>query len=307
MKRDCRLIATLPSLSNLKKVQEVFESDCVDEVRFNTGVHVPFAAEEALDILQRLSLKYDKKLWIDVKGRQLRISKWADPLYSCIELNHHVEVLYPAEVCFRNGDRVRIAHIKDGNKLFVEPLPKEALGAGQSVNIIGRDVEIDGYLTEKDKEYLTACAKLGMPWIMASFVEEFLDFMEILTLQPNAQIMAKIESLKGMELVTRHPSVLMEKFNIFSLMAARDDLYIQTGENCSMLKHLKAIVDVDSGAVCASRIFPSLERRQTPEFADYADLELMYSMGYRRFMLCDNICNYHFEKAIKAWKEFQHG
>ena len=71
-----------------------------------------------------------------------------------------------------------------------------------------------------------------------------------------------------------------------------------------MMAHLATIIKSDPGAICASRIFSSLERKSSVDFADYADLSLMASMGYRRFMLCDNICNYHFDKAIAAWRDF---
>lgn len=296
MKKDCILIATLPSLNNMEKVEKVFSNPHISEVRFNTGVQTAYSIDETLDILKKLSIKYNKKLWIDIKGRQLRVTKWADPLYSCIEISHRVQVLYPAQVYFRNGDRVNITHIKNGNKLFVDPLPRQALGAGQSVNILAKDIEIDGYLTEKDKQYLTACKKMGLNNIMASFVETFDDLAQILQILPNSNIVSKIESLKGIDFITQ--------YKVPNLMAARDDLYLQTGENHSMLNHLKTIISRDSKAICASKIFLSLEKRETVDFADFADLELMYNIGYRKFMLCDNVCNYKFEKAIQAWEEF---
>lgn len=297
MKQDCVLIATVPSLNNMEKVQKVFSNPQISEVRFNTGVQTAYSIDETLDILKNLSIKYNKKLWIDIKGRQLRVTKWADPLYSCIEISHRVQVLYPALVCFRNGDRVSITHIKEGNKLFVDPLPRQALGAGQSVNILAKDIEIDGYLTEKDKAYLRACRKKDLNYIMASFVETFDDLAQIRQILPSAQIVSKIESLKGMSFITQ--------YNVPNLMAARDDLYLQSGQNYSMLNHLKAIIERDSGAICASKIFLSLE--ETVDLADFADLELMYGMGYRKFMLCDNVCNYSFAKAIQAWEEFING
>lgn len=300
MKKDCTLIATIPSLNNIENVEKIFANPHILEVRFNTGVQTPYTVRETLEILKKLSIKYKKKLWIDIKGRQLRVIKWADPLYSCIELNHKVEVLYPAQIYFRNGDRVNITHIKDGNKLFVDPLPKYALGAGQSVNIIARDIEIEGYLTEKDKAYLNECKKIGIKNIMASFVEKFEDLTEILSILPNARIVSKIESLRGIDFISK-------RYFLPNLMAARDDLYLQSGEGYNMINHLKTIISKDSEAICASKIFLSLEKRETADFADFADLELMYNIGYRKFMLCDNICNYCFERAIKNWEEFING
>ena len=132
MKKVCTLIATIPSLNNMEKVERVFANTNISEVRFNTGAQTPYSISETLDILKKLSIKYKKRLWIDLKGRQLRVIKWADPLFSCIELNHNIQLLYPAQIYFRNSDRVNITHVKDGNKIFVDPLPKYPLGAGQS-------------------------------------------------------------------------------------------------------------------------------------------------------------------------------
>ena len=191
MKEKCVLFATLPALNNMDKVEQVFRNPYIAEVRFNTGAQTPYSPEETLRILKQLSVKYRKRLWVDLKGRQLRVIKWADPLFSCIELNHNIELEYPAKVFFRNGDEVNITHVKSGNKIFVDPLPKYALGAGQSVNIIAKDIEIEGYLIDRDKEYLSACKSLGIRFIMASFVESFTDLAEITSLLPRAKIICK--------------------------------------------------------------------------------------------------------------------
>lgn len=296
--KDCTLIATLPSMNNLKKVIEIFKNPYISEVRFNTGVAISTTIDETLSLLKQLSTDYKKKLWIDIKGRQLRVSKWADPLYSCIELNHDIEVSYPAKVYFRNGDNCNITHINK-NKLYVDPLPRHALGAGQSVNIIAKSVMINGYLTEKDKQYLEACKKLKLTNIMASFVETFEDLAEILKIIPQANIVSKIESLKGIEFIS--------KYNVPNLMAARDDLFIECEQSYKILSYLSTIIEKDKNAICASRIFSSLENKETVDMCDFADLTLMYNLGYKKFMLCDNVCNYAFNKAIKGWKEFING
>lgn len=94
MKKVCTLIATIPSLNNMEKVERVFANTNISEVRFNTGAQTPYSISETLDILKKLSIKYKKRLWIDLKGRQLRVIKWADPLFSCIELNHNIQLLH---------------------------------------------------------------------------------------------------------------------------------------------------------------------------------------------------------------------
>ena len=302
MKEKCTLIATIPTLYNIDKVRMLFINPYISEVRFNTGSQTPYSVSETIRILKGLSVKYKKKLWIDIKGRQLRVTRWADPLFSCIDINHRIKVTYPAEIHFRNGDTVNIVDIRNGNKLFVDPIPSEVVGAGQSVNIIARKLEIEGYLTKKDKQYLDACRKYNVNNIMASFVESYKDLHEIRKIIPNAEIVSKIESEKGIEYIT--------KYKVSNLMAARDDLYLETGQNMSMMNHLKTIIEKDKDAICASKIFSSLDKRKTiynVDFVDFADLELMYQMGYRKFMLSDNVCNYNLNAAVAAWREFTSG
>jgi len=298
MKEYCTLIATLPNLCNVEKVRKVLSCPEISEARFNTGVATLMDVNEVVSILKKLSMQYSKRIWIDIKGRQLKIIRWADPQYEAIELNHQISVVYPAQIYFRNGGFRNLVRVK-GNKVIVDEPPEEAVGAGQSVNIIARDLEVKGYLTELDKQYLEAGKKEKMNGVFASFVEKIEDLSEIASIMPEAEIVSKIESLKGMELIS--------KTNIGNLMAARDDLYLQTGQNYSMMEHLKTIIGVDSNAICASRIFSSLESKKAVDFADFSDLTLMYNLGYRRFMLCDNICNYHFDEAISAWGEFYYG
>lgn len=296
MAKACELLVTLPSLNNLRNVEQVFQNPLIDGVRMNTGVQTFYSPEEVVRYLKNLAEKYKKKLWIDLKGRQLRITKWADPQYSCIEVNHNIRCTEEAKIHFRNGGVSKIVRVENGNQIYVDPLPSEALGAGQSINILSENLKIEGYLTQLDQEYLKACKKFEIYTIMASFVESFEDMMEITRVLPQAQIVAKIESKKGIEFA------LKQKFP--NLMVARDDLFLQTGQGYEMMKALYQLINVAPNAICASKIFSSLEYRKAPDFADFSDLQLMYNLGYRRFMLSDNISNYKLVEALKAWEVF---
>jgi pyruvate kinase len=228
------LIATLPNLSRTDKVHKVLSNPFITGARFNTGANQLMNIEEIVYILKQLSETYSKTIWIDIKGRQLRITKWADPSYEAIELNHNISITYPAKIYFRNGDCSNIVRTK-GNKILVDPIPKHALGAGQSVNVLAKDLEIEGYLTDSDIEYLKLCNKYGMNHIMASFVEEIEDLLEIQKYHSKASIVSKIESLKGLKLIMEH--------ELSNLMASREDLYVETGQDIRMLNHLKTIIE----------------------------------------------------------------
>lgn len=294
--KDLKLIATLPNINFKKEIIRILESDEVDEARYNTGSTSLLSSIETLNILKELENKYKKRIWIDLKGRQLRIIKWADPLYDVIELNHPIDIEYPAKAIFRGGSESEVVRTR-GNKIAVWPLPKEALGAGQSINVIAKSMDIKGYLVQKDIEYLKLCKEIGINNIMASYVERKEDLDEIKSYLPDANIVSKIESLKGIKFILENEGL--------QLMAARDDLYIESGRNSSIIPLLKTIIDRDKNAICASRIFSSLKKNSYPELSDYSDLELMTNMGYKNFMLDDTISQYHFDSAVKAWKEYK--
>jgi len=293
--KDCKLLATLPPLTRKQNIENVFADEGIFAVRYNSGVASPYKNKDIIDYLSTLSKKHNKPLWIDLKGRQLRIAKWADPYYDCIELNHEIELNAPARIMLRGDDSVNIVESR-GKQIWVDPIPKEAVGAGQSVNILCDDMKIKGYLTPNDIELLQICKAKGLNNIMASFVENESDLDEVKSILPNANIICKIESIKGIDFARRNPT---EKF-----MAARDDLYIQNEKSYSTINMLRLLVQLDKDAICASRIFSSLEKAEEPSLADFCDLELMNKIGYKKFMLCDNISNYHFKKAMNAWGQF---
>ena len=74
-------------------------------------------------------------------------------------------------------------------------------------------------------------------------------------------------------------------------MAARDDLYINMGEQkTQMLRALSAIIIADKSAYCASRLLTSLEQAESVALQDLSDLQLMLLTGYKNFLLSDMQC-----------------
>lgn len=294
--KNCNLIATLPVLTNLEKIENIISNDYICGVRWNTGIVSPYSEIKTISLLKSMTEKYNKKFWVDLKGRQLRIIEWAAPMYECIKLNHNIFSELPTVVILRGEEPLNITFI-EGNSIYVDPLPRHCVGSGQSINILSDSLEIEGYLTEKDKLYIECCKNMDVNHFMASFVENIYDLAEIASIYPESKIVCKIESPKGISLIPN-----LQGCNI---MAARDDLYIELKRNPKdMYTALEKIIQSDKDAICASRIFSSLETSSVISFSDYQDLEMMYNMGYKNYMLCDNICNYHFDRAIDAWKGF---
>lgn len=294
------LITTLPNITQKKLITRMFYHPLVSGVRYNVGTRSPYSPKETLTQIIDVASDAMKNFWIDLKGRQLRIVQWADPTYGDIVLNHAIQVDLPATIVFRGGTTSNVVAVH-GNKIYVEPNPPEALGAGQAVNIIGTNLRIEGFLTEEDKEFILAGKELGIHDLMLSFVESELDLLEVLALNPNAKMVLKIESLAGLAFID---TMYMKKWPNCRLMAARDDLLVNIGINkAQILPAIRSIIKVDSRAIAASHIMTSLERG-TISAADFSDLFLLYTMGYRNFMLSDGISHRYFETAIKYWQDF---
>ncbi len=250
-----------------------------------------------------------KKLWIDLKGRQLRVKTHASPPYTAIELTHSISVETPIDAYFSGGlQRARVLQV-DGNQLIMEDGPRRPIGPGESVNIPHPSLKIDGYFTERDKEYIKAAAKVGLDHFMLSFVEGQSDIDEFNQLYANAMeqlgkpyqkptIAAKIESRKGIRYA------LKEWREDCQLMTARGDLYLELthGDDSQahdLLKVTERIVGRDPSAIIASRILSSLENSYLPTCSDMSDADNLLRMGYRSLMLGDEICQKR-ESAISA-------
>ena len=293
------LIGTLPNLNDEKNLIEMINHPSIDAYRFNSGVNQLMSIDEIIKILKQIQEVTKKKVWIDLKGRQLRITSWANPTYEAIELNHEIEIEYPAKVLFRDGHTSEIIRCRK-NKILLDRSPFHALGKGQSINIKAKSLEIKGYLTNEDKELLRLSEKYGINTFMASFIEEIDDLIEILRINPKAQIISKIETLKGIEFALNE----LTKINI---MVGRDDLYTNLENSYLIIKYLKELIKKDQNAICASKIFTSLERSDEVDLKDYEDLELMYQYGYKTFMLQDDLKGPKLIKALNSWENFKNG
>lgn len=296
------LLATLPA-PHLKHMEDVAKESLLDGFRFNVGARTPYGPKETLKKILA-SIGKDKLFIIDLKGRQPRIIKWGAPTYGDIELNHKISVDLPATIIFRGSNRSEIVAVR-GNKIFVDPPPREAVGAGQAVNIHGTNLVIYGYLTNEDNRYIKAAKELGIHNYMLSFVEEADDILELLALDPEAIIYAKIESLKGLDFVKESYRAFKSKVH---LVAALDDLFENIGDDkTDIFDALKAIIKADTKAIAASRIFTSLVKSEVVSMADLTNFRFLESIGYHSFMLSDSLCDKEevFRRVVPVIKQYQ--
>ena len=303
------LIATLSPRD--PHAREIALHPLVDALRFNTGVQTLWSRKETLErMLELCSLSTGprKPLFIDLKARQLRVTKWADPRYECIELNHAITVNTPAQIWFRDPSPAKehaatIVGV-DGNRLLLADPPRYALGAGQAATIRDPSLVVHGFLTGSDMEYVEAAVGLGQHNYLLSFLEQEQDIKDLVGLDSNARICAKIESPAGLEFVR---NVFPRYRGHVGLMAARDDLFLNIGlRKIEMLEAERLIVSRDPEAIAASRILTSLEERSNVSLGDLKDLESLWTYGYRNFMLSDGLCSKRdsFLGAMRVFEEF---
>ena len=293
------LIATLPLLPRYR--YDIARNPLVDELRYNTVMPLDVDIPAAVSQLQEAS--GPKPLWLDLKTRQLRITRYAYLPYDYVELSHKIRVNLPAKIHFKDCVS-EISQIVDGNKLILSERPLRVVGAGEPVNIQDPSLEIEGFLTDKDCAFIDAARKCGLHRYMLSFVEKNSDIEELRSLDPDAVIMAKIESPWGLDFVRDcYPGSLQE----VRLMAARDDLYINMGDNkVDILNALSLILQKDPQATVASRIFTSLMDHEDVSMGDISDFHMLHMMGYTSFMLSDEICRIRevFRKVIRTYDSY---
>lgn len=296
------LIATLPPQA--RHSREIAADLNIDQLRLNTGVDLGQSPADMLDTA--LFKSGAKPLLIDLKARQLRITKWVDPGFEHVSINHKISVNTPCKVIFRDS-MATVVDVINGDKLVLEDPPESALGAGQSININDPSLVIEGFLTPRDHEFIEAAKSRGLHRYLLSFVEREEDIIELLALDPKAEIICKIESRKGLKFVE---NVYPKYADRVRLMCARDDLYTNIGSNkLEMLDAERLIIENDPNAIVASRILTSAEKSKNQEIslADLKDLESLFNLGYRNFMLSDTLCLNRdaFNKAVKTFEEFQ--
>lgn len=275
---DVQAIVTVPPYAPF--LAEVAVHPMVRGLRLNTVMPL---AEPHAAVLSRLSA-LGAPLWVDLKGRQLRTVGAAMPPFTEVRVSHRIRVRTPCDAFFSDGrEHARLVAV-DGDRLILEDSPRRFVGPGESVNVLDSSLEIDGTLTETDRAYLEAMRELGLSRTMLSFVERHEDVEELRAALPGAEVVLKIESRRGLSFVRRHGAALGR------LMAARGDLYVEVLEPHRVVGAVRAIVEADAEAIVASRIFPSLAGHPVPECADISDVAFLLGLGYRTFMLGDEVC-----------------
>jgi pyruvate kinase len=318
-----QVISTIPPYAPY--IGAVIGRSNISGARLNTMMPIRESVGEMLTRVNNLCA--GKDFWLDLKCRQLRTTyghffkapdeapkayqlngvtyvldpsspkahgELVTPPWAEIGLSHPIKLDMskgPIKLYMQDGyDSAMIAEVAaDGKSLIMLNGPKRVVGGGESINILDPSLEILGNLTENDINYINIAKDLGIHTYMLSYVEQDSDITDVLDLDSEAKIVAKIESIKGLQWVASGYAKFKDKVR---LMAARGDLYVEVGVNRPdrILRALRLIIRTDPTAIVASRILTSLREKSRPICPDITDIDSMLSMGYRHFMVGDDIC-----------------
>jgi pyruvate kinase len=277
-KPKIQVIVTAPPYANF--LNEISRHPLVTGFRLNTVMPLRTGPEE---VIKRLT-RYHQPLWIDLKGRQLRVVGAAIPPFTDVRISHTIRVNTPAEAFFSDGKETATIVAVDGDRLIFEDQPRRLIGPGESINIIDPSLEIDGYLTDLDQAYLEAMNKQGLNRVILSYVEGLEDLIEVKSIIPDANMLLKIETSKGLDFIEKYGQ------RDGRLVAARGDLFIEVKRPHHIIDAVRKIIRIDRNAIVASRILDSLATDQIPISADISDVAFLLEIGYRTFLLGDAIC-----------------
>ena len=275
---NIRAIITAPPYADF--LDEVAQHPLVCGLRLNTVMPLRGGPAGALERLRA----FEQPLWVDLKGRQLRVVGAAIPPYTEVRISHRIRVDTPVDAFFSDGvERVQVVAV-DGDRLILADGPHRLIGPGESVNIVHASLRIEGTLTQTDRAYLAAMRELGLRHILISYVETPSDVEEVRALLPDAEVMLKIETQRGLDYAREHGAAQGR------LVAARGDLFVEVLRPHRIVGALRDVIAADPEAVVASRILDSLAHHPVPASADIGDVAYLLSLGYRTFLLGDAVC-----------------
>lgn len=237
-------------------------------------------------------------LWFDIKGMQMRIKEVvSDHNTDHLEfiLTRPVKVHTPCAVWFKAGeDAAKLIEIRNGTHFIFDGGPRFEVRAGESIHILEKDLKVEGEpFLPHEIEKIEKIKSLGFTRWYLSYVydQSHVDkFRELIG--PDAELILKIENIAGLEFVANK----FKKTKNTRLMAARGDLFVEIEKPHHILKACKTIIEADPNAFVGSRMLLSLNEVKgrkympVPSAADLSELAWIYEIGYRNFLLCDELC-----------------
>jgi len=304
------LVTLSPSMPHFKKF--VFD-DRIAGIRINSAM---MDLSELDGELEQVKLRQSEgtanPLYYDIKGRQLRICKVIPKEdHLRIILNHKIEVKTPTTVLFKAGEDYAVLNkiTQDGITgeqilHFAPGAPKFNVKTGESICIRDDSFKVFGTFPDYEIEKIKKVKAAGFNKYVLSYVESQRDIDELREyVGKDAEIVAKIESIKGLNWVKKG----YKRQSNLCLMAARGDLYVEVPKPHQILNAMKTIIQADPNAIVGSRILLSCVSRSVPDAVDFSELAWLYDIGYKKMMLCDDLCldDLKLSRAVNAFCSFK--
>ncbi len=288
------MVTMCPSFSHFNR----FANDQrVNGVRFNSAMITLPELDKELALLKNRPPK--APVYYDVKGRQMRILNVETVDGNLVlTINHPIHVVTPTVVLFKAGADVgmldRIIEVDGVQKLVFDGGPTYKLVAGESLHI--RDASFknlrgstkeDNVYTELERKKIAKVKEAGINRFFLSYVENQYDvdlFREMVG--KDAEVWLKIESVAGL----RYVNTEFKKEDNLVLVAARGDMFVELEQPHHIIQGLKDIINKDPKASVGSRLLLSIVQTPVPSCADLLEIAWLHDIGYRRMMLCDELC-----------------
>lgn len=245
--------------------------------------------------LAKVPTRASVPLWFDAKGRQLRVE---EAIYHTdhleLVMNHKITGLsLPHPIIFKAGEDWAMVESIDEKRLVLraDGYPKYRVKPGDSVHFRNMRMTIDGPLfTEDEKNKIQQAVKYGAKNWYLSYVESRYDVDEFRELiGPESNLILKIENKKGLQFVARQVDWKNAHART-NLACARGDLYVEVDKPHEIVAAQRLIIERDPDAMVGSRMLLSLFANNVPSCSDINELALLKSMGYKNFLLCDDLC-----------------
>lgn len=301
---DLKLLVTLwPSFPHFARFAK---DDRIAGVRLNSAMMSSSELDAELALVAKTAPT--APLFFDVKARQMRVEKvYENDSYLDITLNHPISVATPTEVLFKAGadwavlDRLE----EDGKRLIFKGGPQYNVLPGESLHIRHPSLKVRGSIfTQIELEKIAKVKKAGFTRWFLSYVEGQRDVDEFRELVGrDAEVWLKIESKKGLDYAARD----FKKQPNLTLVLARGDLYVELERPHEILNATRLLLEKDPEACVGSRLLLSTIADAVPTCADWNELAWLCDLGYKRMMLCDEMCLKEplLARAVNAFDEFR--
>jgi pyruvate kinase len=279
-------VTAIPSQPHFSKLAH---NNNLSGIRMNG---ILFATADTLKEYSLIPKIYTVPLWLDAKGRQLRIEQVIkhQANYELV-LNHGISGLeLPHPIIFKAGeDWATIIKIEDDGKrlhLAADGFPKYRVNSGDSIHLRNQNLIVNGLFTKNEKEKVEHAYKTGFRNFYLSYVECQNDVDQFRELVKDSNIILKIENKKGLAFVDKS----FKKQDNTQLAVGRGDLYVEVDRPHHILKAQKLIISKDPNAIVGSRMLLSLFNNDVPSCSDICEIGFLKSLGFKNFLLCDDLC-----------------